>query len=1533
MASPATHDRSGRVDRNTPARPIPRESITPRSITQMLQSLRPSPNSIINRIRSPLTPRRLTDLPSATTARPPSGVLHPRPLHRTHRPRSPCPPPRTHSKHKDPERAEINYLRTYSASDLLFVQQNCNKSTVVNREIREILTQAKTTQFIVFMTEPGVMTRDNMKSVACTPTTNNVFHHLSPAGTPRAALVADTSQITFLLSEFTSNDVVTVLWDVSSHTHSSQTNHGRMGPNPISPRQNLSTPAAARRNIDNFPAHHTQHTLRITKTPRGTGQNNSLLSSTLPDNTPQEVILCSVYWDAALKLDFPPELINALEDAYDKHRPIILCGDFNAHHELWGSPVSDTRGEAILELCTKYDLSLLNDGTTPTYRRNIGSRNNYADVTSHIDLTLVSNNILHRFEGWRVGPHFTYSDHARIYFRVPVTPPKITPARNLRKADWSNYGFHVHNYLADHPIPELWDETTIESQLLLLKEAITAGLDEVAPLKNPKAHTKGRFNDPELKSIIKKLRRLKNQRARKRWSEDKQERLRNLRHKYKKRIKQIDTEHWREFVSEHKDEKGAAQLMKSIRKPAKVPPTLLRANGTYTSSIADTAALLLNVHFPGNAEVLPDLEESLLTDITLSPMSTLEPLEWITHDRVYAALRTFSNFKACGPDEIKPVMLKHLEYDEIDRLKHIFTASIQFGYIPIGWRKSRTVFIPKPGKSDYSLPKSFRPISLTSFLFKTMERLALWHLEETAFREKPIHEQQHAFRKDHSTELALTEVVDHIEQAVLNKRVTMAVFLDIEGAFDNLNTEAALKAMETHGIPPNIRTWYGTYLRQRTSMIELGHETHQRLLTKGTPQGGVLSPVLWNLAFDSLLSLFDKHPVRIFGYADDACLLASHRSPDYLTPLLQDAINKCLGWGQANGLNFSATKTVAMIFSKQHISPTTYLPLYMGGKAIKYSEETRYLGVIMDRRLTWRPHIQSKIVNAKKLLFKMRNALGVTWGLDPHLIRWIYTGIVRPAISYGALVWAHAINRTWQREQFKTLHGTLLRMLGPVRRHTPIAAMELIAHIIPLPLFIKQEACKSFLRLYEQMTHSWSGIGYRTQSQGHRYALQEIISNMDLPNLTWDDTSSRINLSHGYNIIESSFEQGLDHTEPNSIMCYTDGSKQDKEIWVPNPDPEEIADIRKTIYGIGSGFATYHHHQPEEKPVMIHEKCFSHCEYNTVFQAEMSAIHQAALYLRQTYSEGDVYKFVILSDSQSALRALGKTWTSSILLQKCVDALNDLSTIAEVDLRWIKAHVNHIGNEHADSLAKSGAVKHFPDVVLHIEPLDVDLPAPVSYRHKMIHENTNKLWAEEWTNDPRFRQSKLFYREPNKLRAYRLLRSTKKQIGLMIQFLTGHGFLRRHLNLLDVESGKDPPTDPACRLCGGFEETPIHFITECSALQLSSRKIFRYSSTTQPLNWSIDRLCTFLRLDQVSRLHEPDDDTDLSVHISQMTPSSRLDSTIRHLCTTQKRQQAAPSRGTFTPCSRFLPNQTPGQVGSPRTSTPIPRPKPRRLNL
>ncbi len=61
----------------------------------------------------------------------------------------------------------------------------------------------------------------------------------------------------------------------------------------------------------------------------------------------------------------------------------------------------------------------------------------------------------------------------------------------------------------------------------------------------------------------------------------------------------------------------------------------------------------------------------------------------------------------------------------------------------------------------------------------------------------------------------------------------------------------------------------------------------------------------------------------------------------------------------------------------------------------------------MDSKLNWKHRFKIKMDNAKALLFKKRNVIGITWGLSPYLLRWVYTGIVRPTKVYGNIVWAH----------------------------------------------------------------------------------------------------------------------------------------------------------------------------------------------------------------------------------------------------------------------------------------------------------------------------------------------------------------------------------------------------------------------------------------------------------------------------------------------------------------------------------------------
>ncbi len=128
------------------------------------------------------------------------------------------------------------------------------------------------------------------------------------------------------------------------------------------------------------------------------------------------------------------------------------------------------------------------------------------------------------------------------------------------------------------------------------------------------------------------------------------------------------------------------------------------------------------------------------------------------------------------------------------RLITIFKDSIALGYIPKLWEKVRVVFIPKPGKSSNGVAKDFRPISLTSFLLKTVERLLDAYIRSEVLVKFPLHGNQHAYQVGKSTDTALHHLVQRIERMLNAGQVALGCFMDVEGAFDNTEFDTITKA-------------------------------------------------------------------------------------------------------------------------------------------------------------------------------------------------------------------------------------------------------------------------------------------------------------------------------------------------------------------------------------------------------------------------------------------------------------------------------------------------------------------------------------------------------------------------------------------------------------------------------------------------------------------------------------------------------------------------------------------------------------------
>jgi len=150
-------------------------------------------------------------------------------------------------------------------------------------------------------------------------------------------------------------------------------------------------------------------------------------------------------------------------------------------------------------------------------------------------------------------------------------------------------------------------------------------------------------------------------------------------------------------------------------------------------------------------------------------------------------------------DGIFPALLHEGWEILIPYLVRIFRACLATGYVPALWHQAKVVFIPKPGRSSYCGPRDFRPISLTSFLLKTMERLVDRFLRDEILALQPLHPNQHAYQAGKSVETALHQLVVQVKKALDKQEIALGVFLDIEGAFDNTSYDSTCLALTRHG--------------------------------------------------------------------------------------------------------------------------------------------------------------------------------------------------------------------------------------------------------------------------------------------------------------------------------------------------------------------------------------------------------------------------------------------------------------------------------------------------------------------------------------------------------------------------------------------------------------------------------------------------------------------------------------------------------------------------------------------------------------
>ena len=1052
----------------------------------------------------------------------------------------------------------------------------------------------------------------------------------------------------------------------------------------------------------------------------------------------------------------------------------LITGDFNAHHQILSSPTAPNEaGEHIAHLLNDFhNISLVNNGQ-PTHIR--GGR---------LDLTFISTPI-RTLVKWDVHPTLM-SDHFATVTDIetpqlpPIPPPP--PRWNQELADWHIFKTEIEEWAANYEIPN--DINIFEQQLIA---AVHNAANKAMPKKSTGNHT---FKDSwyycqevrELKTRLNRVRKLHKRRP----SAENHELLIAVNNDTQQRLTNIRTEKWMEWCAQISQHSTLAQIWKFLKM---VSGKYSKCEAIHPNPEQEAERLANKFAERTKTSNLP-LETQQLQE-QLAPMR-LNAIEQACNrpdvtDTPYTIEELRNTYKkgkdtAPGADKITYTMISCLgqagEHMVLELVNRTHLQRVR----PESWNKQDTQPIPKPKD-----PENPRPIALVSCVEKTAEKMALKRLQ---FKLGPLHKNLYAYQEGVSTTECITDVLSYID----GKKAAVA-FIDFEKAFELASPTVMLFSLVQRGIQGHLLAWAKGYLKNRKARVKFqGHISSYKDLENGTPQGGIISPLLFNILMENIARLTLPNNVDIFIYADDVCVVArgSHKITN-----LQKSLDIISKKSIELGLKINANKTKTMMIK----STRPEQPMKIDNNPIEWVESYMYLGVHIDSQLNFNQEIKYLRERAKTRLATMKYMTSLKEGANLEVQRKYYMACTRSLIDYAAPVLTNLNDK--QKASLEVLQNNAARLMLGAPMWTKLGNLRMEAKLPSLDSRIKlrntcilskalaanRDSCTKRKAITE-LAKNRDIQNYNTYSKQITDCVKDLGMTNTLLSLKTDVPNNQLQIppwetigtTYNFAQLPKAKEQctveelknaamtAINQTEnPGNIIYYTDGTVD------PDTNTTGAAVYSRTFTG-----------------------CWRTSDTASTMQTELIALKQAL-----THSVNNETDHVTIhTDCKSAVQALQqlKIKENKSLIKDIQYLLYQHKTMnRHVTINWIPSHIGIAGNEKADGLAKT--TKYVDHVQIHVQPT-------ISQIKNKLAPAINNIMQEEIKTQARLGSPSCnWYLQATELDPHPVTKETSRKLAVII-----HRLRLGYKATWQLIEGVIKP----CNFCEDSPETPLlHYLLEC----------------------------------------------------------------------------------------------------------------------
>ena len=251
-----------------------------------------------------------------------------------------------------------------------------------------------------------------------------------------------------------------------------------------------------------------------------------------------------------------------------------------------------------------------------------------------------------------------------------------------------------------------------------------------------------------------------------------------------------------------------------------------------------------------------------------------------------------------------------------------------------------------------------------------------------------------------------------MRRAWRNKKVAGVVTVDVKGAFDGVLRNRMIYRLRTQRWPNGLIQWVSSFFSERSVRICLDQITTDPLpVVCGLPQGSPVSPILFLLYVEPLLRLSRGR----FGYADDAAFYSTAKTLRDCHTKLQRQLDISRAWANDNGIQFDKEKTELIYFHKKRKFEEP--SLQVEGTEIRPKDILKWLGILFDRKLSFKNHVRFACQRARVVTDHVRRLCNTTRGACPGLLRQAVQGCAFATLFYGAETWYGPQTSKWALNQ------------------------------------------------------------------------------------------------------------------------------------------------------------------------------------------------------------------------------------------------------------------------------------------------------------------------------------------------------------------------------------------------------------------------------------------------------------------------------------------------------------------------------------